>query len=551
MNNKLKVLLPVAVLVVSAVLVFALFLTKQPPVKRSVKIKPPLVDVFVAQPRDTTVLVYTRGTVAPEMEIDLTAEVTGQVIKVSTNFVNGGFFNKGDVLVEVDPLKYDVEISRAKANVAQAFQAKVQAEAEMRARTSVKGKKSDLASGKVQYEKAVAQFESAKAELHAAKRTRQRTKITAPFDGRVRIKGIDVGQYVSSGMSVGSIYSVNAVEIRLPLTDKQLSLTNIPLRSVGSGASIKGSQVTLVNDYGDRKYYWQGRIVRSEGGVDEKNRLLYVIARVENPYGLDPSQPERPPLTPGVFVDAEIEGKRYDNVVVVPRKAVTGGNRLWLVAGQDKLFWRDIDVLHKGKESIYVRSGVEPGERIVTSQLNFAVNGMTVRTKSEGQAVLMDEVAEENDSLVSAQPDGSLTENRFQPPPLHTLPVQSPVEGKQVLETPVVQAPVEEQKQIETKVAQAASEGKQTVEVPVEGESEAKNVLAETEAPKRRESANDGGTSGSQNEASGERKVNRFAVVMEELKKELYEGADVEGQSARMDSKVDLRKDFEKVASVL
>ncbi|OUR88234.1 hypothetical protein A9Q81_24505 [Gammaproteobacteria bacterium 42_54_T18] len=381
MNKALKVVLPILV-IIGALVVSALLFLSRPKVERHpVEIKQPLVSVTPVYSKALSIPVSTRGTVTPGTEILLTSEVSGQVLSVSNHFANGGFFKKGETLIKVDDIEYQVNISRAKANVSKAKQAELQAKAEFKARSRVKGvKRDDYASGKAQWDQAKSSLQAARAELESAQLQKKRTIVKAPFDGRVRAKSVDVGQYIRPGAQLGTIYAVDVAEVRLPLSDRQLGLVDVPLR-YREAAETEGTPVVLKGQYGGKSYEWMGRIVRAEGGLDEKNRLLYVVAQIEDPYARDVNQPDRPPLSAGTFVEAQIAGRYHQGVFTVPRRALRNGNQLWLVDADKRLFRRQVDVMYKGKNEIYVNGGLNNGEQVVLSQLDIAVEGMQVRTK--------------------------------------------------------------------------------------------------------------------------------------------------------------------------
>ena len=382
MTKALKFLLPVAAIALGIVVSVVLFVSRPKVEHKPLNIKPPLVTVTEVRATNQSIPVFTRGTVTPGTEIQLMSEVSGQVLELSPNFANGGFFRKGEVLIKVDPIEYEVNIKRAEASKAQAYQAYLQAKAERDARSRVKNNSSALAKYEVQFNQAKAQLEAAEAELQAVKLQRDRTTVRAPFDGRVRIGALNVGQYVRPGQQMGSIYAVDVAEVRLPLSDRQLSLVDVPNR-FQDALTRTLPEVTLTEKFAGRTYTWKGQVVRAEGGVDERNRLLYVVAQVHDPYAADPNQPGRPELVAGSFVEATIDGRRFEKVFEVPRKALRNSSQLWVVDGNNQLRERDVAIIYKGKDSIYISSGLQDGDRVVLSQMDIAVDGMTVRTKAE------------------------------------------------------------------------------------------------------------------------------------------------------------------------
>ncbi len=374
----MKILLPIALVVGALAVVTVLFLSRPKAERHTVAIKEPMVSVTTVNPQSLKIPVFTRGTVTPGTEIPLVSEVSGPVTFVSENFARGGFFKKGEVLIRVDPVEYEVTLKKASAAVAQALQLLEQANAEKRVRSAVKGVTSELGRFEYQYQQAKAQHDAARAELEAVNLQKRKTIIVAPFDGRVRMGGVNPGQYLRPGVQLGLIYAVNAAEVRLPLSDNQLALVDVPFRFGTQG--VEGPSVTLVGDYGGKKFYWQGQVVRAESGVDEYNRLLYVIAQIPDPYAIDVAQPDRPPLTAGNFVEAQIDGRGFEGLFVVPRQALRQGAQVWTVNAENRLERKPVEILYKGKDVVYVKSGLSSGDNVVLSQLDIAVEGMKVRS---------------------------------------------------------------------------------------------------------------------------------------------------------------------------
>ena len=404
MTKVLKIVLPIGALLAAIVVSYLLFVTRPKVEHQQVETKVPLVSVSPAKAQALNIPVFTRGTVSPGTQIQLVSEVSGQVLEVNPNFANGGFFRKGDVLVRVDTLEYDVNIKRAEAAVAQARQAYLQAKAEKEARARVKStNKNQLASFQVQFEQAQAHLLASEAELAAVKLQRERTIVRAPFDGRVLMAVVNVGQYLRPGLQMGVIYAVDVAEVRLPLSDRQLSLVDVPGR-LSQEEQKDLPEVVFSEEYAGKTYTWKGQVVRAEGGVDERNRLLYLVAHVPDPYGMDPNQPGRPELVAGSFVEAKIAGRRFERVYPIPRRALRNGNQVWVVGDDGRLDKRDIGVLYKGKDTIYVTTGIDDGDQIVLSQLDIAVEGMRVRTQQESDYQQLEEVKSEENPFAGRTP---------------------------------------------------------------------------------------------------------------------------------------------------
>lgn len=387
MRKLLKVLLPIAVIAGASAAAVVTVANRQQPERRAPKIATTQVTVTPVERTDYTVDVKSRGTVRPRTESTLIPEVSGRIVKLSSNIREGEFFEAGDLLLKIDPRDYEAEVAVAEANLAQARSAL--AEAQARAdqarrdwqRLGEQGEPDDLVLRKPQLAGARAAVTSAQARVVQAKLDLERTSILAPYAGRVLERNVDIGQYVTPGTVLARIYAVDFVEIRLPLTNRQLEFVTIPevYRDETLGMRAPGVPVRLSAKIGSKTYAWQGHIVRAEGSIDTQSRQVFVIAQVDDPYGKDPSG--RPPLKVGQFVEAEIEGTRLEDVIVIPRAALRGGGEVLVVDGQSKLESRRVDVLWSDEQNAVVASGLETGDLLVLTPLGTGMDGVEVKAQ--------------------------------------------------------------------------------------------------------------------------------------------------------------------------
>jgi len=210
----------------------------------------------------------------------------------------------------------------------------------------------------------------------------------------VRSESVDVGQFAMRGTPLASLYAVDFVEVRLPLPDRELAYLDLPLSSPplaphegegrpGQGEHATGPKVLLHADFAGERYTWEGRVVRTEGEIDPKTRMVHVVARVADPYGRDASadaeQRERPPLAVGLFVEAEILGREIERATLLPRVALREGGRVYVVDAEGRLRFRDVEVLREEREQVVIGRGLRDGERVCISPLAAALDGMRVR----------------------------------------------------------------------------------------------------------------------------------------------------------------------------
>ncbi len=381
-SRVLKIALPVVIIIVGIVISRALLVGSPKAHREPVVNQAPLVSATQVQPQDIRIPVYSQGTVQPSTSIILSSEVTGRIISVAGQFANGGFFKQGEALLRVNPSDYELAITKAEALVASANQQLAQAEAEYKQKLEeYKGvdtsKVSDFALRKPQYEEAKAKLKAAGADLDLAKVQRDRCTIRAPFDGRVVEKKADIGQYVTPGMMLASVYAIDIAEVRLPLSLTQVDLLNLP-PAVGQQNLNNPVLVRLSGQVGGQRQNWDSRIVRSEATIDERNRQQYVVAQVKDPYGIHANNPA-PALPTGLFVEAEIEGRLMKDIYVLPRTAIHSNDKVWLLDKEQRLRIRSVELLHRGENNAYVKSGLNPNDNVITTQLDAVVDGMQLR----------------------------------------------------------------------------------------------------------------------------------------------------------------------------
>ena len=234
---------------------------------------------------------------------------------------------------------------------------------------------------KPQLAEAQAGVQAAEAELQKAERDLERTRIKVPYDGLVRAKDADIGQFVAPGTRLGVTFAVDSAEIRLPLSAADVSFLELP--SATNPQGIPAPPTTLIAEAAGGRRTWQGEIIRTEGVVDEQSRVTYAVARVIDPYGvLGISEQAELPI--GTFVRAEIQGRSAEGVVVLPRAVINSDNKVLVINDRDELEIREVEILRAEPQQVYVTNGVEEGEFVVTTRLDAPIPGtpMAIRQTS-------------------------------------------------------------------------------------------------------------------------------------------------------------------------
>tara|TARA_B100000131_G_scaffold142527_1_gene138688 strand:+ start:276 stop:1418 length:1143 start_codon:yes stop_codon:yes gene_type:complete len=333
------------------------------------------VRVVEIQPKSVQLKVNSQGSVMPSTESQLIPEVSGKVSWMSPNLVAGGYFDDQEILIRVDDTDYKTKLDRAQANLTRAEAEQQHNEFEYRRMQSLVKRnlvsRSQLENSLRAYRVAEASLQDATANFNQAEQDLARTQIRAPFAGLVRSENVDIGQFVSRGSPIATIYAGNQAEVRLPIADRQLAFLNIPVSIRGEIPQEFQPEVTLTAQYAGQTLEWKGNIVRSEAEIDVSSRMVQLVARVESA-----SNPV--PLSIGLFVSAEIQGLAAKNIVVLPREALRNDNQVLVVDDENRLRFRKIETLRLYQDDLLVQAGLEAGERVCISPLQTAIEGMVV-----------------------------------------------------------------------------------------------------------------------------------------------------------------------------
>jgi multidrug efflux system membrane fusion protein len=332
----------------------------------------------------TRLQIKSQGTVLPRTRTTLISEVSGAVIEVAPEFVVGGTFAKGDVLIKLDPTDYKVAKQRADA---QLISAKAQLLSEQA--RSAQAKKEWEITGRPLEEapvlalrtpflaEAQSRLLQAQAEVKQAELKLQRTVIRAPYTGMVSLKIVDVGQYVTVGSRLGETFAIDFAEVRLPMTEKDLSkLDGLPLTKAQEHSL--DNTIVLRGSANGKSQVWQANLVRSEGRVEQTNRAQYLVAQIADPYNIK-NKEERAPLLVGAFVEATIMGKTLNNVYPLPRHALRSANRVATVDSDQRLQLKSVDYNYEDQNFYYINRGLEGEVEVVTSGMGVMVDGMQLK----------------------------------------------------------------------------------------------------------------------------------------------------------------------------
>lgn len=343
---------------------------------------------------NSPLIISSYGFVEPLFETEIVARVQGSIVSLSPNFVPGGFVQKGEVLVELDNVDYHAALIEAKAE-----QAKALADLEVeiaRGKIAKSGislesakEPTGLSLRKPQRRQAQARADASQASVDRAKDNLERTKIRAPFDGLISLRSQGFGAYVGTGVTVGKVMSTDVATVRLPVSEADLK----HLPKSGKGEPIgKGASTILQSDYLGNTFRWKAMIVRNEGVVDRKSRMVYLVAEVHDPYVLnDLGSTETHPLRFGTYVNAKIEGVTHAGLSIVSDNVIKNG-RVPTISESGILKYTAVTVLRNEKGNAYIQGEFSGGDLLVTSVLPKFAEGKRVRV-SESYPQSMDSVS--------------------------------------------------------------------------------------------------------------------------------------------------------------
>ena len=343
------------------------------------------VRVMRVEARTEHLEITSQGTVQPRSQSELIPEVSGRVVWMSPALVGGGSFARDEVLLRIDDADYQTALTRAQAALQRAEVEYEFASDELKRMQSLRGKQlasqQQLDTARRSADVAAANLAESRAALDQARRDLERTQLRAPFDGLVRNEQVDLGQFLSRGQSIGTIYATDYVEVRLPLAADQLIYLGLPTSTRGEIVPALRPPVTVAADFGDARLLWEGELVRLEAEFDERSRMLYGVARLP----MDVNGEDALPVPVGMFVQAEIQGRRVENIIRLPRSAMRDNNQVLVVDEDNRLNFRHVSLLRLEHDDMLIDDGLAEGELVCISPLQTVVEGMRVNPFIEGE----------------------------------------------------------------------------------------------------------------------------------------------------------------------
>ena len=397
MQKKQKILiqLGLVVLVLGVAILAAKMLAsfRKPPEKKPRIVVAPLLDGIEVFPETMNMTIQGYGTVEPRTDVQVVPQVSGKVIRCHPQLADGGFFKANEPLVVIEKADYKLAVQSALAAAAlakvQIEQEKAEAQVARQEWTKLhpnEEPQSVLVFRGPQIKSAQAQLKAAQAQLDKAKLDLKRTEVRMPFDGRVISANVDAGQFIMAGAPIATVYCTDLAEIAVPLEDSELAWFDVP-QNAHNADSQTGSDVDIYVDFAGAEHSWKGVLVRTEGRVDSRSRMVHVVAQVQNPFQ---TEDDKPPLVPGMFARVDIKGREVQNIYRLPRYAIRGAKEVWIakhipqppedeLSENKQLIIQPVQIIRMDRQFAYISEGLGDGDIVITSPLETVTDGMTIR----------------------------------------------------------------------------------------------------------------------------------------------------------------------------
>jgi len=374
--------------------------SKSLPKKKPFVVKPVLVKTLTVQKKTVKYQIKSQGEVTPKIDSMLVSQVTGPIISTSEKFIVGGYFKKGEVLLNVDPAEYKISVAQAKARLAgdkaRLAQEKArvkQAEKEWGLTGRAKKDAPALALRIPNLKEAQANVDASQAELDKALLKLKRTQIVAPFNGMIKTKSANLGQFVNAGSQIAQFFATDIAQVRLPLTEKNLSFINLPKTATQDAKKVR---VAFSVRSGNQLVKRVGFIHHMEGVVDTRSRMHYAVAQINDPYNLKGDK-DLSAIEIGSFVNANIEGIEAENIISIPRSSVKGNRTVMVMSPSNKLTRKIITIQRAQGDTVFVSSGLNDKDKVIITSLETPVEGMALTDKkvdeSKQQTKIVSKVA--------------------------------------------------------------------------------------------------------------------------------------------------------------
>lgn len=272
----------------------------------------------------------------------------------------------------------ELQQARADLNIEMGRQQSAQREYKMFGDTlSLPPEQKALVLRQPQLNAAKSRVQSAQAAVNLAQLNLERTSIEAPFRAHILTRNVNVGSQVARGDNLGRLVGLNEYWIMATVPLSQLRWLSFPRDGE------RGSKVRIRNRTAwPEGEYREGYLHKLVGTLESDTRMARVIVSVPDPMAHREENAGSPPLMIGAFVEASIQAGGLQDVIRLERDYVRQGDTVWMME-DGKLSIRVVDIVFRDADYAYIKSGIEDGTQVVTTNLSTVVDGAPLRLDGE------------------------------------------------------------------------------------------------------------------------------------------------------------------------
>ena len=391
MSTKKILIICGGILLVAIVITTLIFLTEPTASSEgATKQMAMLVKVEPAKKGNYTPIIVATGSVQPVEDVMLSPLVSGQVIRRDPSFIPGGFVEKGEVLLQIDPSDYRNTLELRKSELQQAEtdlsvemgrQEVAEQDLELLGLDSISSDQRSLVLRKPQLNSVEASLKSAKASVQQAQLNLSRTTIKAPFDAHILSQNVTVGSQVSPGDNLGRLVGTDFYWVNLTVPVNKIKWLRFP-----NSDSEKGSPVKVMSSSAwNKDEFREGFLYKQVGALDDQTRLARILVKVTDPLAKD-SEKNKPELMIGSFVEAHMEAEEIKDVIRLNRDHIRSNNTVWVM--QDgELQIREVEIILSDSKYAYIKKGLEDDDKVVVTNLSTVSNGIKLRTAKDSTSM--------------------------------------------------------------------------------------------------------------------------------------------------------------------
>jgi RND family efflux transporter MFP subunit len=379
-----KVLLPIIIILTG--ITAASYLKKTGPTseRRPPVTLAPVVQLKELWPGNHLVLINAMGTIIPARNVELKSRVSGEIIDIHPEFIEGGFLKAGTKILQIDPVDYELALIQKEKALADAiYEYKLELGRQEVARREwellglekeASAREIELSLRKPHLEKSQAAITAAEAEVKKAQLDLSRTKSITPFNAIVRARHVNVGSQVTVQQTLADLVGTDSYWIQASIPVERLSWIRIPQKQEDP-ASTAHIQYA-------RRFKREGKVIRLMGDLSDEGRMARILIEVNDPLGLEEPKILQPPLLIGDYVQVRIEGNILENVYQIPRTALRDNAFIWVMDENSKLEIKEIQPIWREVDTVIIDGGIKPGELLVITDLSAPVEGMPLQRET-------------------------------------------------------------------------------------------------------------------------------------------------------------------------